>query len=454
MGITDFIKTNLLKFIRQPEPAKEIPVPVVLDVHSACAKIQEIMSNESNEEWLQVFQEAAAGSDCVGEAEQIIKDLLSREMITVEGYSLEEAAQNIYAIGWGLDELNDLYNDDTVDEITVLPNGNVFVTRFGITKPAGIKLTPEKSQLLLERLIPYDETGNALNFGSPQVELVRRDHTRLTGLCYPVITAHRNGWVLRKHDTINMTVAEIIDRETLDKRIWDIISLLARGRRNIVICGPPMTGKTTLLELVIGEMPEYLSIRVIDRDSEVRLEKLYPERNIMILETHPEVGANYSSLFTTVLRLSPDIYVLPEFRTSEEALLSVNAGSRGRNIITTSHHTTDTVIQNTALLLVDAGISPEMALNMVGNCFHIIIEMFTDPNPERGIKKVTRVTEVVLESNGKITKRTLVAWKPYTSDYLGDGEWEVVNLPSQATLSAMEKYSITPDEVHRTFKRR
>lgn len=443
---------KLWKNKKRQEMTEEILEPRIVAIPQACEIIRDMFIKESNDDWEDTIKEAEAGNmKAVKQAKSIICSLLERELIVVPGMNAEQTAQKIFDEGWGLAELADLYNDTTVEEITVVPAGSVFVTRQGVTSASDIFLTPERIEALINRLVPHNERGSSLNWGSPIQELTRSDHTRLTALCWPSVKGY--AFILRKHDTMHMTVDEFMRLGTFDEKTWKILSFLTRMRRNMVICGPPNSGKTTLLEMLLGELPEHLSIRIIDQDSEIRASKLYPNRNIMEMEAHPEVDASLKKLFVTTLRLSPDVYVVPEFRDAEVALEVINAGSRSRNVMSTSHHTTQSVVRNTVMLLMDGGMSEEMAMEQVTQTFHIIIEMFVDPNPLRGTRKIIGITELAYDSEkGKVTYRPLIKWYPSTSDYLGPGEWKIENAPSNQAYLEMQKYNTTVHEIDQVFK--
>lgn len=426
--------------------------PRNMNIFEAASLIRDILADESNDEWAQSFKEAEAGN--CEETEKVIAiftDLLERELITVEELDNFQAAQQIFNEGWGLAELAPHYNNPQVEEITVTPSGIVTYKILGVPHFADLILSEKKTETLIKRLVPYDERGSNLSQNSPRMELTRRDHSRLTALCRPAVKGF--SFILRKHGTIPMEIDEFMRLGTFDLKTWRVLSFLTRFRRNMIFCGPPNSGKTTLLELLLGEFPRHLAIRIIDRDSEIRASKLYPDRDIIEIEVHDELGFTFKKAFETTLRYSPDVYVVQEFRAAEEAVEVINAGSRSRNVLSTSHHTTESVVNNTVMMLMETGMSEAVALQQVCKAFHIIVEMFADPNPERGTRKVIGITEIIYDEETKrVRYLPLVSWVPSTDDYLGPGEWFIKNAPSPQSMMAMKKYGASDEEVKSVFQ--
>ena len=176
--------------------------------------------------------------------------------------------------------------------------------------------------------------------------------------------------------------------------------ILIKGRRNIIISGGVNSGKTTLLKLLIGEFSPNLSIRVLDLDNELHVSKLYPERDIWELEAHPEIDVDMNSLFISILRLTPDVIVVGEFRGIGEAREAIRACTRGHTGLATAHFSEpEEVVQGTAMMMLEEGMSLDLhnARLRVAQAFQFVVQMLSDTS--RGIKKVVSITEILVENN-------------------------------------------------------
>ena len=123
--------------------------------------------------------------DAIKKAKLLILELLSQYGIDVEGYTLEQAAEEIYAYNWGLDILEGYYWDPEVDEIRINSPSQIFIQRKGKNEKLNVRLKDEEHvKKILSRLFIHDR-GVALTSSTPVVESMRVDGTRITATCPP-----------------------------------------------------------------------------------------------------------------------------------------------------------------------------------------------------------------------------------------------------------------------------
>ena len=413
------------------------------------------LAEQGSEDNLRIFQMASAGDrEAIAESREIIQSILEQEMVYLEGKPpQEQAAEMIRRSAWGLGQLEDLYADPTVDEITVLMNGKVFVCRRGKNEPTDLVVDPAEIGRLIEIMIPFNEMGNSasLTQSNSILELVRGDMNRLTAMGPPVIKGRF--FVLRKRDTVKKTPESLIALKTIDERAWKALQLLVRGRRNTLISGGTNSGKTTLLEILTGELPANLNVRIIDTDTEADVARLYPDRNIIPLEAHPEAGANMQRLFEGTLRTSPDVIIVAEFRGIGEAIQAIRACLSGHagSMATTFYSSPEDAIRGIAMMMIDEGmnLTPELAMERVAKAFNVIVQMIASRD-RYGVKKIKSITEVQTKGS-EIVYRELVRWVPSTSDYMGEGSWAIMNRPSPEMCQSMNEFGVMEEEIRDAF---
>lgn len=414
---------------------------------------QAVINQSDDEEILLMFQEAAAGNpECIHRVKNRLRDILTQHQVITENISTNEVVEKAYSTLWGLGKIQGLYYDDEIDEIRINPNGNVFISQRGKNLPTDIKMTQKEVKSLIERLIPYTDRGSSLNESTPKLELVRPDGMRVTALCSPIVNGY--GLAIRKHGNIILSAESLKQMKTMDDTIWAILKILIKGRRNIIISGGVNTGKTTLLKLLIGEYAPYLSIRVLDLDNELHVSKIYPERDIWELEAHPEIDVDMNSLFVSILRLTPDVVVVGEFRGIGEAKEAIRACTRGHTGLATAHFSEpEEAIQGTAMMMLEEGMSLDIqnAQLRVAQAFQFIVQMIADTS--RGIKKIVSITEVVV-SGREIKYNTIAKWQPAGADFMGEGQWIVVNPMSEKCIKDMGVYNVTEEDLRGIFTER
>lgn len=426
---------------KRSEPVEE-PREKHLTLPEAVACIQEALASTDDEQRAEIFSRATAGVEiAAAHAERIVRELVEEHLIRVEGMTASEIAKAAFVELWGLGKLQKLHQDPSVDEIRVNPDGKVFVSRRGRNEAVSEVLEQREVEQLVKRMVMHD-AGVSLNTGSPLLEAVRLDGSRLTAFCSPV--AGGFGFALRKHGTVEMALENLTRLGTLDEKVWRILSALVRGRCNILVSGPVNSGKTSLLRKLIGELPSGLSIRILDVDNEIRASGIYPDRDILEMEHHPELKVTMRDLFRVILRLSPDVIIVGEFRGAGEALEAIRACVRGHDgSMATAHFSSpEEAVRGTAMLMLEEGLNLSLDQGMVrvAQAFNVVVQTFTDS--ERGVKKIVGITEIE-EDNGAIGFRPLVKWDPFTRDYLGPGRWTVQNAPSGKLCAKMARYGVT-----------
>ncbi|OIQ08720.1 type IV secretion system protein VirB11 [Moorella thermoacetica] len=408
--------------------------------------VQDIITN--SEVWgeeafrhKEILEDAQAGlPGAIEKARELIKEILDKYQVEVEGMTREQLAREIFSYAWGLDVLEEAYYDPEVDEIRVNGPSAVFIQKRGKNVKTGIKFKDaEHVKKIIARLLFHDR-GVALTASTPIVESIRKDGTRLTATCPPVTRE----WtmVLRKHDTFQMTPENLIRAGTLNQELLDLLITMVRGRANILISGGVGSGKTSLMRFLISYIHEILRIVTLETDVELRLCEHYCGRDIIELEEHADLNCDMKKLFRTTLRYSPDIIMVGEIRGMGEAVEAIKACTRGlHGSMATIHFGSPyEAVTGCAKMMLEEGLNLplEIAETWVADAFDVIIQMFADST--RGIKKIVQVTEVWPEKRG-VNFHDLVVWRPSKYDYF-EGEWEFVNPPSERLQEKLFKYGV------------
>ncbi|MHB1127556.1 MAG: ATPase, T2SS/T4P/T4SS family [Bacillota bacterium] len=386
-----------------------------------------------------LLEEAQAGNrEAIEAAKKLVLRILQGYQVEPEGYSLEEAAYGIYSYAWGLDVLEDLYWDPEVDEIRVNSPTSVFIQRRGKNQKTEVRFKDEEHiRKILSRLFVHDR-GIGLNAATPVVESMRRDGTRVTATCPPATS--NATLVLRKHGTFSMTEKNLIEAQTLDSKLLDLLKFLVNGRVNILISGGTGTGKTSLLRFLVNCLDPRLRIITLETDREIRLGETYPDRDIVEMEEHVDLNLPMSELFRTVLRYSPDVIIVGEIRGKGEAVEAVKACTRGHNgsMATIHFGSPREAVEGCGKMMLEEGLNLplDIATLWVADAFQVAVQMFADTR--RGIKKIIKISEICLE-DGAITYHDLASWEPTPEDFF-TGRWVFPNTPSPRLIDHISKY--------------
>ncbi|WP_074350554.1 ATPase, T2SS/T4P/T4SS family, partial [Proteiniborus sp. DW1] len=289
--------------------------------------------------------------EAINKARYYILETLKENNIKVPGFTLEDLAYKIFAKNWGLDGLEEYAVDNVTDEIRVNGAGKdkIRIIRNGVPEKIDFEFNSDDEIITLIKRMIVEDMGASIDMSSPKLESVLSDGSRLTATCPPITKPWT--FVLRRPDSFKPTLENYIERETLNSKVWKAISILARGRASMLISGNVGAGKTTFMRKVVGELNEKLRIGVIGKDSEVLLQYHYPDRDIIELGEQGHLGIHMKDLFVLMLRESPDVLIIEEFRGAGEAIEAVRACTRGLDgsMATAHFNTAEEAVEGTAL---------------------------------------------------------------------------------------------------------
>lgn len=402
----------------------------------------ETWGDDKAEENKRVLESAQAGEPkAVKNAELLVRETLEKFKVQVPDLTMKQSAYEIYKFAWGLDAIEDLYRDPTVDEIRVNGPEHVFIQRRGRNEKVGVRFKDEEHiRKIITRMIMHDR-GVALTSSTPELESVWKDGSRLTATCPPA--SRKWTFVLRKHGTFRMTPENLISAGTLDERILRLSILLVKGRANILISGNTGSGKTSLLRFLRGYSNLLLRIVTLESDIELRLSDYYPDRDIVEFEEHSDIGLTMNKIFRLVLRYSPDIIDTGEIRGRGEAMEAIKSCTRGHDGSASTIHFSSPydAIEGCGKMMLEEGLNLPLniAMTWVASAFNVVVQMFSDSR--RGIKKITHITEVWTEGE-KIIYRDLVVWQPEPDDFF-EGKWVWLNNPSENLVRKFRRFGVT-----------
>ena len=237
----------------------------------------------------------------------------------------------------GLGLLEPLMKDETVSEIMINGPSLVFVERHGRIEPTEITFQHRESVLyVIERLL--SPTGRRVNQAEPYVDARLPDGARVNIVLEPI--AVDGPYVtIRKRSCGMFSLERLLEFGTITREAAEFLGLCVQARLNIVISGGASSGKTTLLNVLGGLIPQDERVVVIEDTAEIELSN---ERHVARLETRPpnvewrgEVTIRH--LVKNALHMRPDRILVGEVR-GEEALVMLQAMNTGHDGSMTTLH--------------------------------------------------------------------------------------------------------------------
>lgn len=296
--------------------------------------------------------------------------------------------------------------------------------------------------------------GNALTKLNGYMSIARNNNSRVSVDRPP----HSNGWAffVRNLDSIKVDLDELITDKN-NELIKEVLYYLVRGEENLLITGSQGAGKTTFSKSLVKLIDPRYSIRIAESLFELRLNDLYPDRNIHAIQ---EMGKSLLEAIKYFKKTEADITMIGEVNESAlgGALIQI-AQSGGVQYMTTSHHdTTPRAIDyfRNALLehtnLNDVTIAELQVVNAINYDIHCEIT-------KEGHRYVSRITEIVPIESGLEEKENpieqlvdLIRYHVNRKTYelrdivvYKDGEYKFNQRISDIGLARLEKHLTNDD---------
>jgi pilus assembly protein CpaF len=223
----------------------------------------------------------------------------------------------------GLGALDALLHDTDIDEVLVNAGGDIWVERDGAVHRTGRIGTADLAVVIERILAPL---GRRLDRTNPIVDARLPDGSRVCAVIPPVAL-----------DGACLSVRRFRERALPlaafgDAPVGNVLDELLAGRCNVIVSGATSSGKTSLLNTLLGLTPDHERIVVVEDTAE-----LFPASpHLVRLEARPGSpdglpAVTLEQLVRTALRLRPDRLIVGEVRGPEVLGLvqALNTGHDG-----------------------------------------------------------------------------------------------------------------------------
>lgn len=267
---------------------------------------------------------------------EMVKKILIDECIEVPGMTTQQVVEAIYAYNWGFDVLQKYYDDPKTEELY----GNRHDQNYRVVNNRRQKINVSfRDQIRLTNLIERWTSGNKAGPAGVTNCLVSTDlldGTRVTARMPPV--SRWPSYNLRKLNNFPIELAAFVENNTFSEDVAIILEVLARMYANIIILGGTKVGKTTLLKLLLKMTPATDRLILMERNREIKLADILPERDILELQEYLAMGYTLENILTSVLQASPDRMIACECLGPEELFILSMASSRGHEGNMATYH--------------------------------------------------------------------------------------------------------------------
>jgi pilus assembly protein CpaF len=302
--------------------------------------------------------------------------------------------QDIEDDALGLGPLQRVLEDPTVTEIMVNGHDTIYVERDGKISRSPLRFASEQHlRRAIERIV--GRVGRRIDESSPMVDARLQDGSRVNAVV-PPLAVKGSSLTIRKFSATPFTVDNLIEFGSMSPQIANLLRAAVESRLNILVSGGTGTGKTTLLNVLSGFIPDGERIVTIEDAIELKLQ----QEHVVQLEARPpniegQGEITIRDLVRNSLRMRPDRIVVGECRSGEalDMLQAMNTGHDGSISTLHANAPRDCIARLETLVLMAGMDLPLRAIReQIASAVDVIVQI---QRLRDGTRRVTHVTEVL-----------------------------------------------------------
>lgn len=333
---------------------------------------------------------------------QEITDLMAEATEPLSASERQRLVTEIMNDVVGLGPIEPFLADSTVDEIMVNGTDPIYIERAGqIVKTDANFVSDEHLRRVIDRIV--GAVGRRIDESSPMVDARLPDGSRVNAVI-PPLAVDGPALTIRKFAVDAYQVDDLIGFGTATAELMAMLRLCVEVGLNVLVTGGTGTGKTTLLNVLSGFIPE--GERIVTIEDAVELQLHQP--HVVRLESRPQNiegrgEVTVRDLVRNSLRMRPDRIIVGEVRGSEalDMLQAMNTGHDGSLSTVHCNSPRDALSRLETLVLMSGVDLPSRAIReQISSALDLIVHLhrFRD-----GSRRITQVCEVVGMEGGTIT---------------------------------------------------
>ena len=345
-----------------------------------------------------------------------VKDLIYHvisESAEKEYISLSERnklAKSIYNALRKLDFVQELLEDEEISEIMINGPDVIFIEKAGVIGICERRFeSREKLEDMIQQIVAA--CNRTVNEMSPIADARLSDGSRVNIILSPpaiegpVVT-------IRRFPKTHITMDTLIANGSVTEEVAAFLKQSVEEGKNIFVSGGTSSGKTTMLNVLSGFIPQKLRVICIEDSAELQITHI---PNLVRLETRNanQEGCSEISirdLIKNALRMRPDRIIVGEVRGAEalDMLQAMNTGHEGSMSTGHSNSAKDMLLRLESMVLMGSDLPVSAIRRQISTAIDLIVHLDRD---RVGKRRVTEIIELTGMEGEDIGCRTVYSFK-------------------------------------------
>lgn len=369
-----------------------------------------------------------------------IRDILRKSGVDEE--RLEDYAYEIYKKQYGLGVIDELVRNGCrkVNNIEVLGKDRIEYELYdGTWHSTRLKFdSDEELRTVIRRAVQHDYKPD-INDDNCMMESKAADGSRITAILRPA--GDRDYLFIKMFSSFNPTGDSYLRDGSVTPEIIKFTRLLLKAYLSIAVIGGINRGKTAFLKYLAGFLEPGARIGTLEPDFEMQLRDLYPERNIVSLQEHPNFPM--SDGFKKLLRTNRDVIIVGEARGREVAD-AAKAARRGIGCTMLTAHVVDpeSLPEEFADMYAEGGgyVDTGFLMYRFAKAFNVTYRLRQLPD---GRRVVDDISEIVAEPEGMRYRVNRL----FRYDIGKDTHIRVGGIEQERLIERMRYYNLNESEI-------
>lgn len=387
-----------------------------------------------------------------------IEQYLREAGCAVEGMTRSETVTRLYNEMAGYSVLTDYLKSNDIEEINVNGWDDIALTfRTGkVVKAPEHFRDAGHAEDIVRRLLR--NSGMILDTASPMSQGHLPGNNRITAIKTPLVDADRGVAVsIRLLHNADIDIDRIVSGGMASPEMIAFLRMLCRYGVSFVIAGATSSGKTTLLNAILNDMPDTKRIFTIESGArELSLVRRNSAETVTnnVVHTLSRPSENekqnikQEDLVVTSLRFNPDIVCIGEMRDTE-CYAAVEAAMTGHTVVSTVHSGSGEAAHMRIALLCQKKFPIDFSISMLqaAQAFPVVVYCALLEDNSRRIMDISECT--VGFSAEKREYRSLFGFEP--DNVPGGGRFVVGAAASQRLRKVLREHG-APENVLSQFR--